>query len=382
MIRIGLTGSIGMGKSTTAKMFADHGVPVHDADASVHSLYEGKAVPLINEAFPGTVVDGKVDRALLSKKVLDKPDAMKRLEEIVHPLVHEEERTFLDLAKLDGHPVVLLDIPLLFETNAHGRVDVVVVVTADADIQRERVLSRPGMTEDRFQAILKKQVPDADKRERADFLIDTGLGMDAARQRVGEILQELQSAQLTISGSSGKTGGNACACDRTLQTGLQGERHTMREISFDTETTGLNPRGGDRLVEIGGVELINHIPTGNSYHVYINPERDMPEEAFRVHGLSEEFLSDKPLFAEVADKFLEFVGDATLVIHNAAFDMGFINMELERAGRRGISNGQVLDTLEIARRKHPTGPEFTRRTVFPLWHRQFQTRETRRLARR
>jgi len=130
----------------------------------------------------------------------------------------------------------------------------------------------------------------------------------------------------------------------------------MREISFDTETTGLNPRGGDRLVEIGGVELINHIPTGNSYHVYINPQRDMPEEAFRVHGLSEEFLSDKPLFGQVADEFLEFVGDATLVIHNAAFDMGFINMELERAGRRTISNSQVLDTLEIARRKHPTGP--------------------------
>ncbi|GAB4526054.1 MAG: DNA polymerase III subunit epsilon [Roseibium sp.] len=130
----------------------------------------------------------------------------------------------------------------------------------------------------------------------------------------------------------------------------------MREISFDTETTGLNPRGGDRLVEIGGVELINHIPTGNSYHVYINPQRDMPEEAFRVHGLSEEFLSDKPLFEHIADEFLEFVGEARLVIHNAAFDMGFINMELERAGRRIIANTQVLDTLEIARRKHPTGP--------------------------
>ncbi|EFO32279.1 DNA polymerase III, epsilon subunit [Roseibium sp. TrichSKD4] len=130
----------------------------------------------------------------------------------------------------------------------------------------------------------------------------------------------------------------------------------MREISFDTETTGLNPRGGDRLVEIGGVELWNHIPTGKSYHVYINPQRDMPEEAFRVHGLSEEFLSDKQLFDQVADEFLDFVGDATLVIHNAAFDMGFINMELERSGRRIISNDQVLDTLDLARRKHPTGP--------------------------
>ncbi|WP_150523298.1 DNA polymerase III subunit epsilon [Roseibium sediminis] len=130
----------------------------------------------------------------------------------------------------------------------------------------------------------------------------------------------------------------------------------MREISFDTETTGLNPRGGDRLVEIGGVELWNHIPTGKSYHVYINPQRDMPEGAFRVHGLSEEFLSDKPLFEQVADEFLEFVGDARLVIHNAAFDMGFINMELEKCGRRTIGNDQVLDTLDLARRKHPSGP--------------------------
>lgn len=130
----------------------------------------------------------------------------------------------------------------------------------------------------------------------------------------------------------------------------------MREISFDTETTGLNPRGGDRLVEIGGVELFNHVPTGNSYHVYINPERDMPEGAFKVHGLSAEFLSDKPKFAEVAKEFVDFVGDATLVIHNAAFDMGFINMELEKIGMAHIPNTQVVDTLELARRRFPSGP--------------------------
>lgn len=192
MIRIGLTGSIGMGKSTTAKMFAARGVPVHDADAAVHRLYEGEAVPLISEAFPGTVVDGKVDRTLLSKQVLGNPEAMKRLEEIVHPLVHEEERAFLDMAKLDGYSAVLLDIPLLFETGAEDRVDVIVVVTADADIQKERVLARDGMTEERFQAILNKQVPDAEKREKADFLIDTGLGLEAAEQRVDEILRELR----------------------------------------------------------------------------------------------------------------------------------------------------------------------------------------------
>lgn len=195
MIRIGLTGSIGMGKSTTADMFAARGVPVHDADACVHALYEGRAVPLIADAFPGTIVDGKVDRSLLSKQVLGDAGAMKRLEGIVHPLVREEEQTFLDLARLDGHSVVLMDIPLLFETGGEDRVDLVVVVTADAGIQRERVLSRDGMSEDRFQAILAKQVPDAEKRKRADFLIDTGLGMEAAERRVDEILAEIRNGK-------------------------------------------------------------------------------------------------------------------------------------------------------------------------------------------
>ncbi|WP_422041090.1 dephospho-CoA kinase [Roseibium sp.] len=195
MIRIGLTGSIGMGKSTTAEMFAARGVPVHDADACVHALYEGRAVPLIGDAFPGTIVDGRVDRTRLSKQVLGNPEAMKRLEEIVHPLVREEEQTFLDLARLDGHSVVLMDIPLLFETGGEDRVDVVVVVTADADIQSARVLSRDGMSEERFQAILQKQVPDAEKRKRADYLIDTGLGLEAADKRVGDILEQIRNRQ-------------------------------------------------------------------------------------------------------------------------------------------------------------------------------------------
>ncbi|SDU41969.1 DNA polymerase III subunit epsilon [Stappia sp. ES.058] len=129
-----------------------------------------------------------------------------------------------------------------------------------------------------------------------------------------------------------------------------------REIAFDTETTGLDPRNGDRLVEIGGVELINHVPTGRTYHAYLNPERDMPIEAFNVHGLSAEFLADKPRFAEIVKEFLEFVDDAILVIHNAAFDMGFINMELARMDLGPFPNEQVLDTLAIARRKHPGSP--------------------------
>ncbi|MGV2978171.1 dephospho-CoA kinase [Roseibium alexandrii] len=189
MIKLGLTGSIGMGKSTTAKMFAKLGVPVHDSDATVHALYSGRAATLIEAAFPGTVVDGTVDRTLLSPHVLGKPEAMKRLEAIVHPLVREEELAFLEKAKADRHRVVVLDIPLLFETGGDKRVDGVVVVTADADVQRARVLDRPGMTEDRFNAILSKQMPDAEKRKRAHFLIDTGFGMDAARRSVLAVLK-------------------------------------------------------------------------------------------------------------------------------------------------------------------------------------------------
>jgi dephospho-CoA kinase len=191
VIRIGLTGSIGMGKSTTAKMLAAEGVPVHDADASVHALYAGRAAPLIEAAFPGTVTGGKVDRTLLSPKVLGKPEAMKRLEAIVHPLVREEERLFLDRARAERRRIVVLDIPLLFETGGENRVDAVVVVTADPEVQRRRVLSRPGMTEERFETILAKQTSDADKRRRAHFLIDTGLGMEPARRQVRAILKAL-----------------------------------------------------------------------------------------------------------------------------------------------------------------------------------------------
>ncbi|UES55501.1 dephospho-CoA kinase [Roseibium aggregatum] len=194
MIRIGLTGSIGMGKSTTAKMFAAEGVPVHDADATVHALYSGRAAPLIEAAFPGTVSDGKVDRTLLSPHVLGKPEAMKKLEAIVHPLVREEEQLFLQRAQADHRRIVMLDIPLLFETGGEARVDVVVVVTADAEVQRDRVLARPGMSEDRFEAILAKQMTDAEKRRRAHFLVDTGKGLEPAKRQVQAILKALAAA--------------------------------------------------------------------------------------------------------------------------------------------------------------------------------------------
>ncbi|WP_193174328.1 dephospho-CoA kinase [Oricola nitratireducens] len=191
MIIVGLTGSIGMGKSTTAKMFAEEGVPVHDADAAVHLLYSGKAAPLIEEAFPGTVKDGVVDRAELGKRVVGNAEAMARLEKIVHPLVREAEIAFLDKARAENRPVVVLDIPLLFETGGDRRVDCTVVVTAPADIQRERVMARPGMTTERFVGLLAKQMPDAEKRRRADFLVDTSLGMEAARAKVRDIVRVL-----------------------------------------------------------------------------------------------------------------------------------------------------------------------------------------------
>jgi len=191
MIVLGLTGSIGMGKSTTAKMFVEEGVPVHDSDEAVHRLYAGEAAPLIEAAFPGIVRDGVVDREILGRQVIGNAVAMKRLEEIIHPLVRADANAFLDRARESGLPVAVLDIPLLFETGGRGRVDKVVVVTAPADVQRARVLARPGMTVEKFEAILARQVPDAEKRRLADFVVDTGRGLDAAREQVRAIISEL-----------------------------------------------------------------------------------------------------------------------------------------------------------------------------------------------
>ncbi len=194
MIVLGLTGSIGMGKSTTARMFRDQGVPVHDSDEAVHRLYAGAAAPLIDDAFPGTVIGGIVDRAELGRRVIGDAAALKRLEAIVHPLVRADADAFLARHRAAGAPLVVLDIPLLFETKGQGRVDRIAVVTAPPEVQRERVLARPGMTAEKFEAILASQVPDADKRRRADFVIDTGRGMEPARQAVAEIVHRLSGA--------------------------------------------------------------------------------------------------------------------------------------------------------------------------------------------
>lgn len=191
MIILGLTGSIGMGKSTTARLFAEEGVPVHDADAAVHALYEGEAVAPVEAAFPGTTREGRVDRALLAQAVVGKPDAMKRLEAIVHPLVAQARDRFLAEARATGAPVVVLDIPLLFETGGDALVDGVVVVSAAPEIQRQRVLERPGMSVEKFEALLAKQTPDAEKRRRADYIVDSGHGIEQARLQVRDILAKV-----------------------------------------------------------------------------------------------------------------------------------------------------------------------------------------------
>ena len=188
MIVLGLTGSIGMGKSTTAKMFAEAGVPVHDSDETVHRLYAGKAVPLIEKAFPGVATNGVVDRGELSRRVLGDAAALRTLEQIIHPLVRADADAFLASHRKDGAPLAVLDIPLLFETGGQSRVDKIVVVSAPADVQHERVMARPGMTERKFEAILARQVPDAIKRAKADFVVDSSLGLDAARAQVEEIV--------------------------------------------------------------------------------------------------------------------------------------------------------------------------------------------------
>ncbi len=192
MIILGLTGSIGMGKSTTARMFAEEGVPVHDSDEAVHRLYAGPAAEIIGEAFPGTVVNGVVDRQRLSKLVLDNPQELRRLGELIHPLVRADADAFIERHRKEGARLVVLDIPLLFETGGTDRVDSILVVTASPEVQKQRVMARPGMTEEKFAAILANQVSDREKRRNADFVIDTSAGMEAARREVRGVIAKLR----------------------------------------------------------------------------------------------------------------------------------------------------------------------------------------------
>jgi len=192
VIVVGLTGSIGMGKSTAARMFAEEGIPVIGADDIVHALYRDRAVPLVGAAFPGTVRNGVVDRAQLSAAVLDDPAAIGRLEAIVHPLVREEEAAFIERQRAAGADMVVVDIPLLFETGAQARVDKIVVVSCDPNLQRQRVLARPGMTPEKFEAILARQMPDSQKRRHADFVVDTNAGFEETADQVRRIVAALR----------------------------------------------------------------------------------------------------------------------------------------------------------------------------------------------
>ncbi|MDI7863045.1 dephospho-CoA kinase [Rhizobiaceae bacterium n13] len=197
MIVVGLTGSIGMGKSTAAGFFAEEGIPVNDADAVVHDLYTGEAVPLIEAAFPGTTVNGRVDRQALGAKLQKNPEMFRELEAIVHPLVRKREQDFVERHRACGSDLIVLDIPLLFETGGFERVDKIVVVSCDPEIQRARVLARPNMTEEKFKLILARQTPDAEKRKRADFIIDTGHELGETRRRIREIITAIRAAAKT-----------------------------------------------------------------------------------------------------------------------------------------------------------------------------------------
>ncbi|QEN88720.1 dephospho-CoA kinase [Labrys sp. KNU-23] len=190
---LGLTGSIGMGKSATAAMFRARGIPVHDADATVHRLYAGPAVAAVEAAFPGVTVKGVIDRARLGRQVFGNAEAMRTLEAIVHPLVHAAEQDFLAAARAKGANLAVLDIPLLYETGGERRCRAVAVVSAPARIQRERVMARPGMDEERFAVILARQVPDVEKRRRAHFIIDSSRGLDFAQSQVDAIITALSS---------------------------------------------------------------------------------------------------------------------------------------------------------------------------------------------
>ena len=194
MFILGLTGSIGMGKTATAAIFRKEGVPVHDSDAAVHALYKGKAVPVIERAFPGVVHDGIVDRMLLGARVRDDPVAMRRLEALVHPMVREDRAAFVRAAALAGQKIVVLDVPLLFETGADKEVDATVVVSAPEAVQKERLYKRPGMTPEWLAVIMSKQMPDAEKRHRAQFIIDTSKGFAEAESQVRSILRALAGA--------------------------------------------------------------------------------------------------------------------------------------------------------------------------------------------
>ena len=283
-------------------------------------------VGAIEHAFPGTTGAAGVDRTALGAAVLNDDAAMKRLEASSIPRWARSARPFW--RRTATRRSSSSTSRCCSKPGATAGSTASIVVSAAPDIQRARVLARPGMTAAKFDAILARQTPDAIKRARADHVIATDVPLGGNPRR-GRRASSLASRR------------------------RQADRGSMREIVFDTETTGLSFQGGDRMVEIGCVEMINRVETGRTFHAYYHPERDMPAEAFAVHGLSSVFLSDKPLFAAAVEELIEFVGDAPLVAHNAGFDFSFLNGEMQRCGRPLICKTRMVDTLQIARSKHP-----------------------------
>ena len=195
MLVIGLTGGIGMGKSAAAERFASHGIPVFNADLCVHQLYEGEAVAAIEAAFPGVARGGKIDRKLLSEKIAGSPQRLRQLEAIVHPMVVAAEIDFLIEQENKGEKLAVLEIPLLFETGAEKRIDVTVVLSAPAELQRERVLARPGMSVDKLEHLLARQLPDAERRARADYVVDSGESLEDMHRALDKLIESLQNRQ-------------------------------------------------------------------------------------------------------------------------------------------------------------------------------------------
>ena len=289
MIVLGLTGSIGMGKTVAARNFARLGVPVFEADAVVHELLgpAGAAVAPVGAAFSGTVRGGAVDRAALGDRVFGDGPALRRLEAIVHPLVAERRRCFLAAAKARRAALVALDIPLLFETGMARECDYVAVVSAPVAVQRARVLARPGMTEAKLAAILNQQIPDARQATARGF-------RDPDRRRPHAVVA---SHPRHRHNPRRWTGAGPAPSRGVPSPAVEAQRASAcAEVALDTETTGLDPDDGHRIVEIGCVELDDHVPTGREWRALINPERDVPAEAYHVHGLSEEALRAQPRF--------------------------------------------------------------------------------------
>ena len=322
--KLGLTGSIGMGKSTTAVMFADLGCAVWDADARSTGSILSKAL------LSGPSL--QLSRVLSSMARLRATGFARYWQPTVRHC-HGSRKSCIPwwqgiAWRSSANPgrIGVFDIPLLFETGGDAEMDATVCVHVASDRQRARVLARGIMGDADLERILARQMPIADKLARADYTVETD-SLDHARAQVEDI----------------------CPANQRLTAPC------VKSSSIPRPRASI-PETGDRIVEIGAVELLNHVPTGRTYHQYVNPERSMPQEAFEVHGLGDDFLRDKPLFAKIVDELLDFITGAKLVIHNAGFDVKFLNAELRWAGRPPLPADCAIDTLDIARRRFPGSP--------------------------